>query len=74
MIDVTKLQTAFDNIFETIDMVNDFKLRSMPNLQRSIEHLSQQLDRATHYTDQVRQQVIEHELQAEQVKKPVAMD
>ena len=62
MIDVTKLQTAFDNIFETIDMVNDFKVRSMPNLQRSIENLNLQLERAKHYTDQVRQEEISQEL------------
>ena len=62
MIDVNKLQVAFDHIFETIDMVNDFKVRSLPNLQKSMDHLSLQLDRAQHYTDQVRTDLIETEL------------
>lgn len=74
MIDVTQLQTAFDQIFETIDMVNDFKIRSMPNLQKSIEHLDVQLQRAQHYTDQVRQQVIEQELQPAQHKPSVSIE
>ena len=68
MIDVGKLQTAFDQIFETIDMVNDFKLRSLPNLQTSIEHLSEQLQRAQPYTDQVRREQIEQQL--DQLDKP----
>jgi uncharacterized protein YaaN involved in tellurite resistance len=62
MIDVEKLQTAFDHIFETIDIVNDFKVRSLPNLQKSMDHLSIQLERAKQYTDQVRHDVIENEL------------
>ena len=65
MIDVGKLQIAFDQIFETIDMVNDFKVKSLPNLQKSMDHLSQQLTRAQQYTDQVRLQVVEQELQPE---------
>lgn len=63
VIDVEKLQTAFDQIFETIDMVNDFKVKSLPNLQKSMDHLAVQLNRAQQYTDQVRQDVIEQELQ-----------
>ena len=65
MIDVGKLQIAFDQIFETIDMVNDFKVKSLPNLQKSMDHLSQQLTRAQQYTDQVRLQTVEQELKLE---------
>lgn len=62
VISVEKLQTAFDQIFETIDLVNDFKVKSLPNLQKSMEHLSTQLHRAQHYTDQVRAQEVEQQL------------
>lgn len=63
VINVDKLQTAFEQIFETIDLVNDFKVKSLPNLQKSMEHLSTQLHRAQHYTDQVRDQEVEQQLQ-----------
>ena len=62
MIDVEKLQIAFDQVFETIDLVNDFKIKSLPNLQKSMDHLSEQLNRAQQYTDQVRHRVVEQEL------------
>jgi uncharacterized protein YaaN involved in tellurite resistance len=63
MIDIDKLQTAFDQIFETIDIVNDFKVKSLPNLQKSMDHLEAQLQRAQYYTDQVRSQEVEQQLQ-----------
>lgn len=69
MIDVGKLQTAFDQIFETIDIVNDFNVRSLPNLQKSIDHLTTQLERAKHYTDQVRDDVIAQQLNGENSTK-----
>jgi uncharacterized protein YaaN involved in tellurite resistance len=63
VIDVEKLQTAFQQIFETIDLVNDFKVKSLPNLQKSMDHLSVQLQHAQRYTDQVRNQEVEEQLQ-----------
>ena len=63
VINVEKLQTAFEQIFETIDLVNDFKVKSLPNLQKSMDHLSVQLQRAQQYTDQVRNQEVEQQLQ-----------
>lgn len=63
VINVEKLQTAFEQIFETIDLVNDFKVKSLPNLQKSMNHLAIQLHRAQYYTDQVRNQEVEQQLQ-----------
>src|SRR5690606_9271287 len=63
VINVEKLQTAFEQIFETIDLVNDFKVKSLPNLQKSMNHLATQLHRAQYYTDQVRNQEVEQQLQ-----------
>ena len=70
MIDVDKLQTAFDQIFETIDIVNDFKVKSLPNLQKSMDHLEAQLQRAQYYTDQVRSQEVEKQLQLNEKGMP----
>lgn len=63
VINVEKLQTAFNQIFDTIDLVNDFKVKSLPNLQQSMNHLSEQLQRAQQYTDQVRRNEVEEQLQ-----------
>ncbi len=63
VINVEKLQVAFEHIFETIDLVNDFKVKSLPNLQKSMDHLTAQLQRAQKYTDQVRNQEVEQQLQ-----------
>ena len=63
VINVEKLQTAFNQIFDTIDLVNEFKIKSLPNLQHSMEHLSEQLQRAQQYTDQVRRHEVETQLQ-----------
>lgn len=61
-IDLQKLQIAFDHIFETIDVVNEFKTNAMPNLQQSIQHLSEQLQRSQSYLDQARSHEVKHTL------------
>lgn len=67
VIKVEKLQTAFNQIFETIDLVNEFKVRALPNLQQSMDHLATQLQRAQQFTDQVRSQEVEQQLKDEQL-------
>ena len=67
VIKVEKLQTAFNQIFETIDLVNEFKVRALPNLQQSMDHLATQLQRAQQFTDQVRSQEVQQQLKDEQL-------
>ncbi|MCY6413726.1 toxic anion resistance protein [Acinetobacter sp. VNH17] len=67
VISVEKLQTAFNQIFDTIDLVNDFKVKSLPNLQQSMDHLSTQLQRAQQYTDQVRKNEVEQQLKLKDI-------
>lgn len=48
---VEKLQTAFDNTFATFDMIADFKVKALDSMQKSVDALTVQVDRAKKYTD-----------------------
>lgn len=66
VINLDKLQAAFNNTFETINMVNDFKVQSIEKMRKNIEVLSQQANTARAYLDQVKlddvqQQFIDYE-------------
>lgn len=55
VINLDKLQVAFNNTFETINMVNDFKIQSIDKMRKNIEVLSQQVEIAQTYLDQNRE-------------------
>ena len=51
MVDLQKLQTAFDNIYATIDEIDNFKVKSLDSMSKTISALSAQLSRAQTYVD-----------------------
>ena len=51
---VEKLQQAFDNSFAAFDMIADFKVKSLDSMQKTVEALAVQVERAKEYTDRVR--------------------
>jgi uncharacterized protein YaaN involved in tellurite resistance len=53
-----QLQAAFNNVFATIDMISDFKLQALDNMQQSVNALSTQVERANTYLDRTRQEAI----------------
>jgi uncharacterized protein YaaN involved in tellurite resistance len=55
MIGVEKLQQAFDNVFATMDMVSDYKVKALDAMKQTVEVLSTQVERANKYVDQVRE-------------------
>jgi uncharacterized protein YaaN involved in tellurite resistance len=55
MIDIEKLQQAFDNVFATMDMISDYKIKALDNMKQTVETLSQQIDHSQKYLDQVRE-------------------
>lgn len=55
VINLDKLQVAFNNTFETINIVNDFKIQSIDKMRKNIEVLSQQVEIAKTYLDQNRE-------------------
>jgi uncharacterized protein YaaN involved in tellurite resistance len=55
MIGVEKLQQAFDNVFATMDMISDYKVKALDNLKVTVDALTGQVERAQKYVDQVRE-------------------
>ncbi len=55
MIGVEKLQQAFDNVFATMDMISDYKIKALDSMKVTVDTLSGQVERAQKYLDQSRE-------------------
>ncbi len=55
-VSVEHLQTAFNNVFQTLDMIADFKHTALDNMTRTISLLSAEVQKSTTYLDRVRSQ------------------
>jgi uncharacterized protein YaaN involved in tellurite resistance len=53
-VDVQKLQTAFANIYATMDMIDKFKVSALDNMQTTIGTLSTEIDKAQTYMQRAR--------------------
>lgn len=54
-IEVDKLRKAFENVYQTMDAIADFKSRSLESMQKTVESLSNEVSKARTYLDRVRQ-------------------
>jgi uncharacterized protein YaaN involved in tellurite resistance len=54
-IEVEKLRKSFENVYQTMDAIADFKSRSLESMQKTVESLSQEVAKAKTYMDRVRQ-------------------
>jgi uncharacterized protein YaaN involved in tellurite resistance len=54
-IEVDKLRKAFENVYQTMDAIADFKSRSLESMQKTVESLSSEVTKARTYLDRVRQ-------------------
>jgi len=54
-VDVEALQNAFNNIYDTMDMISTYKLDALDNMKQTVDVLSSEVDRAQSYMDKVRQ-------------------
>ena len=50
-VSIEKLQTAFDNVYATIDSIDQFKLAALDTMRKTIEALSGQVARAQTYIE-----------------------
>jgi uncharacterized protein YaaN involved in tellurite resistance len=64
-IEVDKLHKAFENVYQTMDAIADFKSRSLESMQKTVESLSSEVSKARTYLDRVRQQESAQALTAE---------
>jgi uncharacterized protein YaaN involved in tellurite resistance len=55
-IEVAKLQQAFNNIYQTMDAIADFKTRALASMQTTVDTLSSEVTKSRTYLDRVRQQ------------------
>jgi uncharacterized protein YaaN involved in tellurite resistance len=54
-IGIEKLQAAFNNIYATMDMIDQYKLSALDTMQQTIDALSGEVDKAKTYVDRTRQ-------------------
>jgi uncharacterized protein YaaN involved in tellurite resistance len=53
-IDVAKLQSAFDNVFATLDAIDTFKVGALQSMKTTVGELQAQVDRAKGYLDRAK--------------------
>ena len=55
-IEIAKLQQAFQNIYQTMDTIADFKVKALASMQTTVDTLSQEVTKSKTYLDRVRNQ------------------
>jgi uncharacterized protein YaaN involved in tellurite resistance len=53
-IDVQKLQTAFNNIYATMDMIDKFKVQALDNMRTTVNTLQNEITKAQTYVERAR--------------------
>jgi uncharacterized protein YaaN involved in tellurite resistance len=53
-IDIKQLQTAFDNIYQTMDSIDAFKLSALDSMKQTIDALSTEVTKAQTYLDRAK--------------------
>jgi uncharacterized protein YaaN involved in tellurite resistance len=53
-VSLDKLQLAFQNIYETMDMVSTYKVQALDNMQKTVDVLTHEVDKSRAYLDRVR--------------------
>jgi uncharacterized protein YaaN involved in tellurite resistance len=53
-VDIKKLQTAFNNVYATIDMIDKYKVNALDSMEQTINSLSGEIDRAKGYVERAR--------------------
>ena len=58
-IDMDKLSAAFDNIYETMDMISEYKVAALDTMQETINGLAAEVTKSQTYLDRVRNQQLD---------------
>ncbi|MBS1910660.1 MAG: toxic anion resistance protein [Bacteroidetes bacterium] len=53
-IEIDKLRRAFDNIYQTMDAIADFKTKALDSMQATVNMLSQEVEKSKAYLDRAR--------------------
>jgi uncharacterized protein YaaN involved in tellurite resistance len=46
---IQQLQTAFNNIYETMDMISDYKVKALDSMKETVNVLSTEVEKAQQY-------------------------
>jgi len=57
-VSLDKLKLAFQNVYETMDMVSDYKLQALDSMQKTVELLTNEVDKSRGYLDRVRDEEV----------------
>lgn len=57
-IEVEKLQNAFNNIYETMDMISTYKVEALDSMKETVNVLTEEVDKANKYLDRVNQTTV----------------
>lgn len=57
-IEIERLQNAFNNIYETMDMISQYKLEALDSMKETVNVLTSEVDKANKYLDQVNQTTV----------------
>lgn len=55
-IELEKLKLAFANIYETMDMVSNFKVQALDTMKQTVDSLGEEIEKSQKYLDRVRQE------------------
>jgi uncharacterized protein YaaN involved in tellurite resistance len=55
-IDIAKLQQAFNNVYQTMDTIADFKTKALVSMQTTVNTLTEEVAKSRSYVDRVRRQ------------------
>ena len=69
-IDISKLQTAFENIYTTMDNISDYKLQALDTMQETVNYLADEITRSQTYVDRVRRGVVDEATQGIELAPP----
>jgi uncharacterized protein YaaN involved in tellurite resistance len=57
-VSLEQLQAAFNNIYETMDMISTYKVEALDSMQQTVDALTTEVERANTYLDQVRSEQV----------------
>lgn len=57
-VSLDKLAVAFKNIYDTMDMVANYKLEALANMKKTVESLSGEIDKSKGYLDKTRENTL----------------
>lgn len=56
-VSLEKLQVAFNNIYQTMDMISDYKIKALDSMQKTVTALAGEVQKSQSYLDRVRSEV-----------------